>query len=232
MKNFFKRLLLEQLVCRAYSFQTYAVLEVLTASKMNQGEVNIRDHVHGTAGVVALTGAQGAGLVMIESKTASASATLDFTTGINSTYDEYLVTFTAMLPATNGTYFMARFSDDGGATFKAGASDYTYDSLYILSDATTVASGGTTTKLYLSNTIGNTTADGGLSGEFRLFNPSSSTMKKLLTWLTNSFNTLLGVTIGGGRFIASNNAVNGIRFFMDSGNITSGTVTLYGVRKA
>ncbi len=35
----------------AYSFQTFSVGEVLTATKMNQVEVNVRDHVHGTAGV-------------------------------------------------------------------------------------------------------------------------------------------------------------------------------------
>ena len=36
----------------AYSFQTFTVGQVLTASQMNQVEVNIRDHVHGVAGVV------------------------------------------------------------------------------------------------------------------------------------------------------------------------------------
>lgn len=40
------------LACWAYSFQTFSALEVLGAAKMNQIEVNIRDHVHGSAGVV------------------------------------------------------------------------------------------------------------------------------------------------------------------------------------
>lgn len=35
----------------AYSFQTFSVGEVLTASKMNQVEVNVRDHVHGNSSV-------------------------------------------------------------------------------------------------------------------------------------------------------------------------------------
>src|SRR5258708_2127112 len=35
----------------AYSFQTFNVGQVLTATQMNQVEVNIRDHVHGVAGV-------------------------------------------------------------------------------------------------------------------------------------------------------------------------------------
>src|SRR5947209_3078039 len=34
-----------------YSFQTYSVGQVLTAAAMNQEEVNIRDHIHGVAGV-------------------------------------------------------------------------------------------------------------------------------------------------------------------------------------
>lgn len=40
------------LACPAYSFQTFSVGEVLAASKMNQIEVNIRDHVHGSSSVV------------------------------------------------------------------------------------------------------------------------------------------------------------------------------------
>ncbi len=39
--------------CHAYSFQTFAVGEVLTAAKMDQVEVNIRDHQHGVSSVSA-----------------------------------------------------------------------------------------------------------------------------------------------------------------------------------
>ena len=39
------------LACWAYSFQTFSAGEVLGASKMNQIEVNIRDHAHGASGV-------------------------------------------------------------------------------------------------------------------------------------------------------------------------------------
>ena len=35
----------------AYSFQTFTAGHVLTAAQMNQAEVNVRDHVHGAAGV-------------------------------------------------------------------------------------------------------------------------------------------------------------------------------------
>jgi hypothetical protein len=39
----------------AYSFQTFSVGEVLTSSKMNQLEVNVRDHIHGTSSGVSAT---------------------------------------------------------------------------------------------------------------------------------------------------------------------------------
>ena len=38
----------------AYSFQTFAFGEVLASSKMNQVEINIRDHVHGQDGVASI----------------------------------------------------------------------------------------------------------------------------------------------------------------------------------
>jgi hypothetical protein len=51
----------------AYIFQSFAFLEVLTSTKQNQVEVNIRDHVHGAAGVVAVPDASAtvAGIVSI-----------------------------------------------------------------------------------------------------------------------------------------------------------------------
>ena len=39
------------LVCPAYSFQTFTVGQVLTASQVNQLEVNVRDHQHGVSSV-------------------------------------------------------------------------------------------------------------------------------------------------------------------------------------
>lgn len=35
-----------------YSFQTFSLNQVLTASQMNQVEANIRDHIHGASGVL------------------------------------------------------------------------------------------------------------------------------------------------------------------------------------
>ena len=59
----------------AYSFQTFSVGQVLTASQMNAVEVNIRDHVHGSDGVVAapVTGATQAEMEAGTSNTVAAT---------------------------------------------------------------------------------------------------------------------------------------------------------------
>ena len=46
--------------CKVYLFQTFSVGQVLTASQVNQFDVNIRDHVHGAAGVVSIEEIEGA----------------------------------------------------------------------------------------------------------------------------------------------------------------------------
>ena len=45
------------------------------------------------------------GLFLISSVTASASATVEFTTGIDATYNEYQFHFVNMHPATDGANF-------------------------------------------------------------------------------------------------------------------------------
>ena len=68
----------------------------------------------------------GSSLALIQSQSASASAQVDFTSGITSAYSEYVLKMIDVVPATNGTNLNFRVSEDGGATFKAGASDYAY----------------------------------------------------------------------------------------------------------
>ena len=47
--------------------------------------------------------------------TASSSATLDFTSGIDSTYKEYIFKFYNMHPATDNTHFTVNFRDGSTA---------------------------------------------------------------------------------------------------------------------
>src|SRR6056300_802333 len=56
-------------------------------------------------------------LTHISKATASASASISFTSGIDSTYKEYVFYFVNMHPSTDGVKFLFNFSTDGGSTY-------------------------------------------------------------------------------------------------------------------
>ena len=57
-------------------------------------------------------------MTLISTQTASNSATVSFTSGIDSTYKEYLFTFKDIHPATNSANFQVNFRD-GGSDYDA-----------------------------------------------------------------------------------------------------------------
>ena len=60
----------------------------------------------------------GGALNLISTQTASSSATIDFTSGIDSTYKEYIFKFVSIHPATDNVNFTVNFRD-GGSSFDA-----------------------------------------------------------------------------------------------------------------
>jgi hypothetical protein len=171
-------------------------------------------------------------LVFISSATASSSATIDFT-GISSTYDVYVVEFVSIVGASS-TGFKALTSSNNGSSYDT--SNYAFSSIGCGSSIFTAqvdSSGGGATYISIwnnnSNSISSTTSDSGLSGFAYIMNPASSANTQILwnaTWCSGanavSFGTGTGVK-------TSTSPVNAIRFLMNSGNIASGTIRLYGI---
>lgn len=167
------------------------------------------------------------GRTLIQTQIASASATIDFTTGIDSTYDEYHVSIIDLVPATDDTHLYVRVSEDSGSTWKSGASDY-------YSNATAAAQMNLMQGAAAGNGISNVASEGGFSGTIKFYSPDATQNKLFL------FEGLYLYATGGqpttavgsrGAYVLTTNAINGIRFLMSSGNITSGTFNLYGIRK-
>jgi len=171
-------------------------------------------------------------LELIAASSASASAVVDFTTGIDSTYDEYLVTFTDIVPATNDADLLLRVSQDAGSTFKSGATDYA-DSASSVVDITGANYGSTgRASIRLTQEID---SGGAVSGQVRFYGPSGTALKKKFVFsVTGDQGTggIIRTSNGGGMLTLNTSAINGIRFLMSSGNITSGNFALYGVRKS
>jgi hypothetical protein len=54
---------------------------------------------------------------LLSTQTASASANISFTTGIDSTYDEYIFKFINIHPSTDNVALQVNFSTDGGSSY-------------------------------------------------------------------------------------------------------------------
>ena len=193
-------------------------------------------YLDGTGAYSTPAGTGAGSLIYIATAAASASAAIDFTSGITSTYDEYLVTLTNIVPATDNAALWFRVSEDGGSTFKAGATDYSWARNGESEGSVDQAAGsaGDVKILLGSPNISSTAGNGGLCGELRFFAPAGTTQHKLVTYQIGFPKTSAAdfyIFTGAGRFILDTNAINAVRFLMSTGNITSGTFTLYGVKK-
>jgi hypothetical protein len=165
-------------------------------------------------------------------QTGSAVSSIDFTSGIDATFNEYLFVLSGILPGTNATSLVGQISTDGGATWKAGGTDY-FLVLNTLSSAggaatnTPVGVNGTTNMVFASSLSNNTGCV--LGGEVRLFTPSSGTLNPVSFALTARDLTNINLFTGSGGYNAGTPA-NGFRFKMSAGTM-SGTISLYGMRK-
>ena len=56
-------------------------------------------------------------LTLISTQTASSSASIEFTSGIDSTYDSYVFKFINIHPATDGVTFSFNLSTDSGSNY-------------------------------------------------------------------------------------------------------------------
>jgi hypothetical protein len=182
------------------------------------------------------------GMVLISSQTASDSASISFTTGLDSTYKEYQFYFIDIHPRTDTGYFSFNLSTDAGSNYNTTKTTTFFQAFHEESEPTDIygiTGGGitydsgedlaqSTSFQRISYALGNG-ADESASGLLQLFNPSSTTYVKHfissinMYWYGNaSFNTYVA---GYGN---TTSAVNAVQFKMSSGNM-DGTILLYGI---
>jgi len=191
--------------------------------------------------VTSFANASGGTLILLSTQTASASANISFTTGLNSTYDEYIFKFINIHPATDNVEFQFNMSTDSGANYNvtktttyfqafhdeadvAGNAVLQYDGSRDLAQNTTFQT--------ISENVGNGN-DEQVSGSMTIFNPSSTTYAKHFIANTANYQSsnfiLNEYTAGYGN---TTSAVNAIQFKFSSGNIDDGIIKLYGVKKS
>lgn len=176
--------------------------------------------------------------VKIQSQTASSSASLDFVTGITSTYDHYWLDIVDLIPGTDNVSLWVRVSHDGGSTWDSAAGSYFYgghdfgnnvaSGLY--NDAT---AGRGSTAVPLGINVDNSGAAGliGYTGSFFTFRPSNAARHKYEAEgdYLNQINVYVHNIVAG--WVTATTAINGLQVLASSGTLLSGTVTLYGLTK-
>ena len=176
-------------------------------------------------------------MTLITTNTSSGATTSDFTSGIDSTYDEYMFVFTDLNPVSSGgiafqvnavgesgynetitsTYFNANHAEDD-----AGTPDFAY--------VTSQDSAQTTTFQTMCQSIG-TGSDQSGAGILHLFSPASTTYVK--HWYSR-FQIHYGdignssTTFAAG-YINTTAAIDDIQFKMANGGNMDGVIQMYGI---
>ena len=175
----------------------------------------------------------GSAQVLISSQTADGDASLSFTSGIDSTYDEYIFEFYEINPATDNAVFQ----------FQAGSSSYDTTMTTTTFTAYNSESGGTPALTYwaaqdqaqgtsfqsICPECGNG-SDESSSGELHLFNPSSTTYVKNWYAVVQQYQyTNMSQQFFPAGYFNTTAELTQVQFKMDSGNF-DGTIKLWGVK--
>ena len=175
-------------------------------------------------------------LTLLSTQTASASATISFTSGIDSTYDKYVFKFYDIHPATNNVTFDFQANASGGSGYNETITSTSFSAYHNEADSAAALVYDTgadqaqgTSFQALNSGIGNDN-DQCTSGTLTLFNPSSTVFVKHFISASNNYvhsDYSQNDFIAG--YINTTSAIDEIQFKMSSGNIDSGVIKLYGV---
>ena len=175
-------------------------------------------------------------MTLLSTQTASSSATISFTRGIDSTYKEYIFKFYDIHPSNDGeeftfqadtgtntsynqtitsTYFLAEHNEAGTST------GLTYQTSRDLAQATSFQHFGVDT--------GNDN-DQASSGFLHIFDPSSTTfVKHFMGTLQQAHQNDLSLVGYVSGYWNTTTAITRVQFKMSSGTIDAGVIKLYGV---
>ena len=177
-------------------------------------------------------------LTHIATQTASSSASVSFTSGIDSTYKEYIFYFVNLHPSsgqkfqfqgdtgTNTNYNQTITSTSFNAYHDEGDS---YTALEYRTDADQAQG---TSFNDLTNYMVATESDSSLTGFLHIFNPSSTTFVKHFisrTQIMNGTSSFYSIQNFHAGYFNTTSALTRFQFKFASGNIDSGQILLFGL---
>ena len=184
------------------------------------------------------SGVGGGSMNLISTQTASSSSTISFTSGIDSTYKEYIFKFINIHGSADAN-FTFNMSVDGGSNYNVTKTTTYFVNAHSEDDSSEAQQEYRTSDdlaqstdfqiLHKSTDSGN---DDCGSGTLILFNPSNTTFTKHFLSVNNYVSNGADGTSKNSYISGYGNttsAVNAVQFKMSSGNIDSGVIKLYGI---
>ena len=176
-------------------------------------------------------------MTLISTQTASNSATVSFTSGIDSTYKEYVFKFINIHPATNSTMFGFQVDTGTNTNYNQTIQSSLFNAAHAEADTETIFGyqatmdqGNGTSFQKLANNTGNEN-DECISGTLTIFDPSNSTfVKHFIARMNEVHNENYSFDSYTAGYVNTTTAITRAQFKFESGNIDSGTIKLYGVK--
>jgi hypothetical protein len=185
--------------------------------------------------ITSLSGVTVGNLVLLSTETASSSSTISFTSGIDSTYKEYIFKFYNIHPSAEAS-FGINFSTDGGSNYNVAKTTTSFYAHHNETDTSTTLQyrtaydlGQGTGSSPLGGDVMTTLNDECGTGFLHLFDPSNTTfVKHFISRFTPMYPSYAmdGFTAGYGN---TTSAIDAVQFAMSTGNIDVGTIKMYGV---
>jgi hypothetical protein len=168
--------------------------------------------------------------VKLASTTVSVAVnSVSFTSLITSNFSTYYVAIRALVPVTDNTNFLLIFSTDNGVSYLN--SNYLWGNIIQSNTTLTSASNSSDSSIQLLNATSNVST-GGMYGDLLLYNMNNGTQTPrvngyVVTPHQSSSATAYRTFCQG--INSGTTAVTAVLFKMSSGQISSGTISFYGV---
>ena len=177
-------------------------------------------------------------LVFISKQTASSSASISFTSGIDSTYKEYIFMFKDIHAETDGAIFQFQADTGTNTSYNQTITSTSFRVLHNEGGTTALLQYRTDSDLAQGTGFQSITGNAGVSvdndmctvGKLHIFNPSSSTFVKHFISRTNTTtNDLFSFGSFTAGYFNTTTALTRFQFKFNTGNIDAGDICLYGI---
>ena len=173
---------------------------------------------------------------LLETQTASSSATISFTSNIDSTYDEYVFRFYDIHPGTDVKSLSFQADTGTNTNYNQTITSTVFFSQHAEDASTTTLTYSTGRDQAQGTSFQTITIDAGnandesVAGYLVLYAPSNTTFVKNFIAVSNSpTNGTHAANMFTAGYFNTTTALTRVQFKMDGGNIDSGVIKLYGI---